>query len=173
MSKCFVRAATLEDAGNAIAVLRASISELCAADHKKDAATLAKWLGNKTPERFASWINDPKNYVVVGIVEGELKGVGLIEIGGDLRLCYVHPDRQRVGVARLMVAELEAQAQRWGMREIRLTSSANAKGFYERLGYASAGEPIHEFGVLWDFPYRKMLPKDEPFAGNVVQTVAG
>ena len=157
MSKCFVRKATLEDAGNAIEVLRASISELCAADHKNDEATMARWLGNKTTEVFASWIYDSKNHVVVGIFEGELKGVGLIETSGDLRLCYVHPDRQRVGVARLVVAKLEAQARQWGVSEIRLTSSANARGFYEHLGYVSAGEPIHEFGVLWDFPYRKTL----------------
>jgi GNAT superfamily N-acetyltransferase len=94
---------------------------------------------------------------VVGVVEGEVKGVGLIEKGGDLRLCYVHPDRQRSGLGRAMVDELEKQASRWGLREIRLTSSANARTFYECHGYVSAGQPIHEFGVLWDYPYRKDL----------------
>lgn len=161
MTKFFVRAATLEDAGDAIATLRASISKLCAADHQNDPATLARWLSNKTEDVFASWILDLKNYVVVGLAQGELAGVGLIETGGSLRLCYVHPDRQRLGVASLMVAELEAQAQRWGLREIRLTSSANARGFYEHLGYVSAGQPIFEFGVLWDFPYRKGLLQND------------
>ena len=142
---------------HAISVVRASILELCALDHNGDGPTLARWLGNKTIETFAVWLRDPNNYVVVGVLEGDVKGVGLIEKSGDLRLCYVHPDHQRRGLGRAIVDELEKQATRWGLCEIRLTSSANAKTFYERHGYVSAGQPIHEFGVLWDYPYRKQL----------------
>lgn len=158
MTDHFVRPATLGDAAAATAVLRASISELCVLDHKNDPATLQRWLANKTPETFAAWVNNANNYVLVAIVEGDVKGVGLIEKAGNLRLCYVHPDRQRVGLGRLIVSDLEVQARRWGLQEIRLTSSANARAFYERCGYVPAGEAVHEFGVLWDYPYRKNLP---------------
>jgi len=50
-----------EDAPAACQVMRRSIAELCVADHQNDEAILTRWLGNKTPEIFASWIRQPDN----------------------------------------------------------------------------------------------------------------
>jgi len=49
-----IRDATAADAGAACDVLRASIAELCVADHLNDADILGRWLANKTPENLAS-----------------------------------------------------------------------------------------------------------------------
>jgi hypothetical protein len=55
-----IRVARTEDAEQACTVLRRSIQDLCHADHNGDAAKLADWLSNKTPENVASWISNPR-----------------------------------------------------------------------------------------------------------------
>ena len=54
-----IRDATAADAAAACEVLRASIAELCIADHRNDPDILGRWLANKTPENVARWAADP------------------------------------------------------------------------------------------------------------------
>lgn len=154
-----VRRASPRDAAGAVDTLRSSITELCLEDHQNDAATLATWLQNKTVEHFNRWLLTPTNFLVVGDDGAVICGVGLIDQGGHVRLCYVRADRQRLGVGRALLNALEAQASSWGLGEVRLTSSATARKFYERQGYAADGEPVPAFGVARGYPYRKRLPE--------------
>ena len=152
-----VRPASVADATGAVDVLRRSITELCVEDHRNDAASLAHWLRNKTVEHFERWLLEPSNVVLVcaGVTVG---GVGLVTRGGQIHLCYVAPDRQRQGVGRALLLAMEAQALRSGLEEIRLTSSATARGFYEKHGYVPDGQSVPAFGVVHGYPYRKSLP---------------
>ena len=152
-----VRPASIRDAVGAVAALRNSITELCFEDHQNDAATLANWLRNKTVEQFERWRLEPTNFLAVGDDGAVICGVGLIDQSGRVRLCYVRADRQRLGVGRALLTALEAQASSWGLSEIRVTSSATARRFYEKQGYASDGEPVQAFGVARGYPYRKRL----------------
>ena len=147
----------MRDAGAAVAVLRDSITQLCVADHQNDRTTLERWLRNKTADHFQQWLADPENFLVVAEVDSVLSGVGLVDVRGDVRLCYVSPGRQRLGIGRALLRALEAQAIRWNIAEIRLRSSANGRAFYEHLGYHSTGGPVSAFGVLRDYPYAKTL----------------
>jgi GNAT superfamily N-acetyltransferase len=52
---------------------------------------------------------------------------------------------------------LEARAKAWGLTDLTLGSSADARAFYERHGYVSAGDPSPAFGTSVCFPYRKQL----------------
>ena len=61
-----VRAAVPEDAAAACQVMRRSIAELCVADHRNDPAITERWLSNKTPEIFKSWIR-PDNSLLVAV----------------------------------------------------------------------------------------------------------
>ena len=62
--------------------------------------------------------------------------VGTIALGGDrLRSLFVDPELQQAGVGARLVAHLEAHARKVGVRELSLSSSLTARGFYERLGY--------------------------------------
>ena len=45
-----------DDAAEACAVIRKSITELCHLDHGEDEAYLSKWLSNKTIENVSRWI---------------------------------------------------------------------------------------------------------------------
>jgi hypothetical protein len=51
-----IRDAVPEDASAACRTNRRSIAELCVADHHNDRTILRKWLSNKTPEIFKTWI---------------------------------------------------------------------------------------------------------------------
>jgi GNAT superfamily N-acetyltransferase len=155
MTPFSVRPANASDAPAAVALLRASITELCVADHQNDPATLARWLRNKTTEHFLEWRANPEGLIVVAEDALGLSGVGSITRAGNLNLCYVRPGQQRVGVGRAMIAVLEAQAQRWGVSEIRLFSSLGARAFYEGQGYASSGDPTPAFGIMLNYPYVK------------------
>ena len=157
VSRVIVRLATPADAPNAIALVRASISELCVDDHQHDLATLERWLSNKTVESFLRWLADPDSYLVVAELGDALQGVGSARKGGLVTLLYVAPGRQGAGVGSAILSELEARAARWGDRELSLTSSRRARAFYERRGFVAAGEPQRKFGVLIEYPYRKAL----------------
>lgn len=158
MIPCTIRFAVTQDAPFAVAVLRSSITQLCVADHQNNAATLERWLRNKTPEQFLRWLADPQNCVVVAEIESVLCGVGLIRTSGDLDLCYVQPGWQGAGIGRALLSALEAQARNWNLLQIRLISTVTARTSYERHGYLfTKQEWTPRFGLLQDYHYTKFL----------------
>jgi len=152
-----VREASPDDAGAVIDVVRESITLSCTIDHRNDPYTLTKWLENKTPQTFVSWLSNTDNFCVVAHLNECLSGVGLLHRGGEIRLFFVAPDAQRRGVGRAIHASLEAKAALWGLRTLHLQSTALARQFYEALDYQSGGAAKLRFGVLQYYPYEKIL----------------
>ena len=152
-----VREASSDDAKAVIDVVRKSITISCAIDHRNDSYTLAKWLENKTPQNFVSWLSNTDNFCVVAHLNESLSGVGLLHRGGEIRLFFVAPDAQRHGVGKAIHASLEGKAALWGLRTVHLQSTAVARQFYEALDYQSSGAAKLRFGVLQSYPYEKML----------------
>ena len=163
-----VRPATAQDAAPAIEVVRQSIMVSCEADHKNDGATLDRWLANKKPESFESWIANPENFCVVAESEGVVRGVGLIHCSGEVRLFYVSPDHQRRGFGRRIHLALESHALSLGLPRMRLESTLLARKFYEALGYKPAGTEKPRFGVLRAYPYEKPLQPDSSIQATVL-----
>ena len=157
MAAVSTRPAEPSDAGAAIAVVRSSITELCVADHENDPAKLERWLQNKTDAHFCRWLADPDNFLVVAELAGAPCGVGSLHRSGDIRLFYVQPGKQGLGVGRALLGALEQRAQSWQLSELTLNSSARARPFYEHHGFTSTGEPTCGMGVVRCFPYRKPL----------------
>ncbi|HUB27935.1 MAG TPA: hypothetical protein VL992_21095, partial [Tepidisphaeraceae bacterium] len=60
-----IRDAKGEDAVESCEVMRRSIAELCGADHKGDPEILGRWLGNKKPDIFRTWIAQPGSNLLV------------------------------------------------------------------------------------------------------------
>jgi len=97
---------------------------------------------------------------LVAVEEGAGAVVGCVlfrwlgEGSGRLFQMAVAPERQRRGLGRRLVAELEAEVGRRGAREIVLHARAAAVSFYERLGYAvdEAVAPLIEVTI----PHRLM-----------------
>jgi len=152
-----VRCARPEDADAAADLLRRSITELCAADHRGDADTLSKWLANKTPSHVLEWLANKDQYCVIAENDSRLLGIGLIHRSGEIRLCYLAPGNQGRGIGKAICLALETQARTWGLRELRLESTLSARSFYERLGYRAAGAATRGFGLSHCHPYAKTL----------------
>jgi len=152
-----VRAATLDDATAVIGVLRESITKLCVADHHNDSETLNQWLCDKTIDAFNGWLASSDTFVVVGEMNLSVCGVGSVHSGGEIRLCYVQPGKERLGVGGSMLRALEARARDWGLPRSRLMSAFHARSFYEHHRYVSTGPPTSGFGISRCHPYSKDL----------------
>ena len=71
--------------------------------------------------------------------------VGTIALGADrLRTLFVEPELQGSGLGAKLVAHLEAAARQAGVRELKLSSSLTAQGFYARLGYRTVRPEEHD-----------------------------
>jgi GNAT superfamily N-acetyltransferase len=151
-----IRNATVEDAQAASEVLRRSISELCVADHRDDPAALSRWLSNKTPEIFMSWIAQPRNSVLVAVENENILGVGAVTDAGEITLNYVSPDARFRGVSRTLLSALEARAWERGNVRCTVTSTETARRFYVAAGYVESNPPIGTFGTS-GYPMSKPL----------------
>jgi N-acetylglutamate synthase-like GNAT family acetyltransferase len=131
-----VRPAKIEDAHEACAIMRRSITELCYADHNGDELVLDKWLSNKTVENVTRWI--AQSYVVVAEEEGAMLGIAAMSSSGKITLNCVAPQARFRGVSKALVWRLEAQARVLGLSECILETTQTALRFYQSLGYVKS-----------------------------------
>src|SRR5436190_10493851 len=111
-----IRDATPDDAAVACAVLRASITELCVADHRNDPGILGRWLANKTPEIVAGWAADRDSALLVAVDGAAILGVGAVKDCGEITLNYVAPAARFRGISAALLAALETRAAQRGNR---------------------------------------------------------
>ena len=148
-----VRNARLADAPQMSAVLIASITELCVADHRNNPETLAGWLANKTPEGVGKWFANPETTLVVAEHKGEIAAVGGFNTAREIMLNYVAPSHRFAGVS---TALLEGMELGLGPGEATLNSTETAQRFYKRRGWKIVGDPQKHRGVD-GYPMRKLL----------------
>lgn len=152
-----IRDAKPEDAAAACAVLRASISELCAADHRNDPTILGRWLANKTPEIVGSWIGDPNASLLLTVEAEAILAVGSVRNSGEITLNYVSPAARFRGASSLLLEALETRASERGNGVCTLVSTETAHRFYLARGYVDAGAPEGRFGTSSSYPMTKKL----------------
>jgi GNAT superfamily N-acetyltransferase len=152
-----VRPALAADAAEAIEVVRSSIRELCVIDHDNDSQTLDHWLANKTWSNFATWLQNPDNFCVVAELRDRIAGVGLLHRSGEIRLFYVAPGAQRLGIGGAICTALEECGRSWKLPALELCSTAAARAFYAAHGFEPSGPQQHIHGKLACFPYRKPI----------------
>jgi predicted N-acetyltransferase YhbS len=142
-----IRPAVPPDAAAVCEVLRRSIAECCALDHRNDPAILAAWLGNKHPAMVRSWFESPTNYSLVALSQGEVVGISLLTGAGKLALCYLLPEAQRQGAGTALLRRMEEQAVASGMKALYLHSTVTAEGFFAAAGYRRDGNVRSPYGV--------------------------
>jgi len=153
-----IRDAKPEDAEAACAVLRASIIELCAADHNDDPVLLERWLANKQPEIVAGWIAKTDRSVLVAVNDDDaILAVGSVNDTGEITVNYVSPHARFRGVSRALLTALEARAAERGNTVCRLHSTETAHRFYLANGYVDDGKPIRKFGMNSGYPMSKRI----------------
>ena len=142
-----IRAATQADAGAACRLLCRSISECCSEDHRNDAAVLAAWLGNKTPENVASWFECASHHSIVASNGDDVVGVAIMTRQGRIVLFYISPDVRSTGTGKALLDALEAQAKEWQLRALQVASTLSARNFYQRNGFDYCGPARTAFGT--------------------------
>jgi GNAT superfamily N-acetyltransferase len=152
-----IRDATAADAAAACEVLRASISELCVADHRNDPEILTRWLVSKTPENLAAWIADSEASMLLAVEDDVVLAVGAVRNDGEITLNYVSPTARFRGASSALLAALEARAKERGNTTCKLLSTETAHRFYLNRGYVGRGEPQHKFGTSSSYPMSKSI----------------
>ncbi|SDR79177.1 GNAT family N-acetyltransferase [Bradyrhizobium canariense] len=151
-----IRDAVPDDAPAACQVMRRSIAELCTADHNNDATILQKWLSNKTPEIFKSWIK-PDNSLLVAVDGDSILVVGCVTSAGRITLNFVSPDARFRGVSSALLTALEHRAVERGNEHCTLESTETARRFYLARGYCEDGPAGGKFGTAGAYPMSKRL----------------
>ena len=152
-----IRDATAADAVKACEAIRASIAELCIADHKQDPEVLARWLASKRPENVAAWSASSGSSLLVAAEGDAILAVGGVKDDGEITLNYVAPQARFCGVSAALLKALEARAIERGATEITLLSTETAHRFYLARGYRDTGPSLGKFGTASSYPMSKML----------------
>jgi GNAT superfamily N-acetyltransferase len=151
-----IREAVPEDAAVACRIIRRSIAELCVADYRNDLAIPERWLSNKTPEIFKSWIK-PGNALLVAVEDNSILAVGCVTDAGGITLNYVSPDARFHGVSSVLLGALEDRAIERGNELCTLKSTETARRFYLARGYSEEGPADGKFGTTSGYPMSKRL----------------
>ena len=159
-----IRKAVPLDGAAACALLRRSIEQGCALDHRGHPEILDNWLANKNADNVAAWFASPTNHAIVAERDGQLLGLALLTRAGKLALCYVEPDALRIGVGRALLAAVEEQARAWNIGKLHLHSPASTASFFERHGYANAGLEKSCFGLECSLMWKQL--DAEPLGGD-------
>lgn len=148
-----VRRATLADAPAMSAVLIASITELCVADHHNNPEALASWLANKSPEGVAQWFANPANTLLVAERNGEIAACGAFNTGRKIILNYISPRHRFAGVSKALLQAMESAL---GPGVGTLDSTKTARRFYLAAGWQEDGPP-EPYRYVEGHPMRKLL----------------
>jgi GNAT superfamily N-acetyltransferase len=152
-----IRDAAKADAAAACEVLRASITELCVADHRNDPEIVGRWLANKTPENLTSWIADPEASLLLAVKGDEILAVGAVRNDGEITMNYVSPAARFRGVSTALLEALERRAKERGNTNCNLLSTETAHRFYLDRGYVGVGAPQGKFGTASSYPMSKKI----------------
>lgn len=148
-----VRPARIEDAEAMSALLVASISELCFADHQHQPEALARWLANKTPEGVRGFFANPQNRLFVAEQDGALAAVGGCNDAREIILNYVAPAHRFSGASSALLSAMEAEL---GPGEATLSSTLTALRFYLRRGWSETGA-LDRYAGMIAYPMCKQL----------------
>jgi GNAT superfamily N-acetyltransferase len=153
-----IRPATDADVDAMSAVMIASITELCAADHHDDPVRISHWTRNKSADGVRTMLANPDLSILVAEFDDAVVAVG--GIAGDvITLNYVAPAYRFRGISKILLERLEAELKARGHGTGRLMSSATARRFYIRMGWTDAGDPGPDYSVS-GWPMRKRLARD-------------
>jgi len=123
------RPADTEELGE---VFRRSVREVASRDYRP--AQIEAWV--LAPGETAAWADRMQNRITfVAEENGCLIGFIQYEPPDHIDMTYVHPERQRIGVASALLATLEAEARRCGVELLNVEASITSRPFFERRGY--------------------------------------
>ncbi len=160
--------------------------------HPKDAAAVVALfrdtvrrvnIRDYSPDQVRAWAPDDLGvgwagklagrFTVLVEAGGSVLGFADLEDDGHFDHLFVHADFQRCGVGRALVAVVEDEARRRGLRRIFTEASITARPFFERQGYVVLQEQtVHSRGQAFiNYRMEKILetaPDKEPLPHQTV-----
>ena len=113
-------------------VFRRSVREVASRDYRP--AQIEAWAA--APGDIAAWEERMRDRVVfVAEEEGRLIGFIQYEPPDHVDMTYVHPERQRMGVASGLLATVEREARRRGGAILNVEASITSRRFFENRGF--------------------------------------
>jgi len=100
---------------------------------------------DEAAQKVVAWKDSMlRNITFIAESSGQIIGFADVTYEGELDRLYVHKDNQRRGIASALLKNLEAEADRLGLKEIRTDASITAKPFFERHEYRVVQSQIVE-----------------------------
>ncbi len=100
------------------------------------------WAGLLSPDTYTALLK--KRIILVGADATDIVGFGQLDPeNSELQAVYVRPERQRQGIGRRLLSELEGQARALGISRLEVSATLNAVTFYEQNGYAPRRAAVH------------------------------
>jgi ribosomal protein S18 acetylase RimI-like enzyme len=117
-----------------------AVRETCSRSYS--AEQIDAWAGVLSPDNYVAALQ--KRVMLVATDAASVVGFGQLDPDeGEVDAVYVQPERQGEGIGRMLLSALEGQARARGIRELELSATLNAVGFYERAGYARRRTVVH------------------------------
>ncbi|MBX9738843.1 MAG: GNAT family N-acetyltransferase [Beijerinckiaceae bacterium] len=142
-----IREAGAQDTQAACDLVRASITQLCTADHQNMQAIVDGMLINKTPANMQAWIEAPGSFVLIAEIDGAMAGVGGLTGDGEITMVYVAPEHRFSGVSKALLARLEDRARELGLPNCALVTTDAARPFFLAAGYVGYDPDEDDFGM--------------------------
>ena len=121
-----------DDAAALMAVFRAAVRIGARKDYTE--AQVKAWAPDVMD--FARWSDRLEGRVTwVAEIDGAPVGFTDLEPDGHLDMLYVHPDHHRRGVARALLAQAAAEAQKLGVTRLYTEASLTARRPFQKCGY--------------------------------------
>lgn len=149
-----IREAKPDDVDAIRVVHRRSVLDLAIDTYPAD--VISGWKPNPEPKSIAHHqesIRSGSELVWVAEISGKIEGFSvLVPTENELRACYVTGVVARKGVGTALLQVLEKRAHELGLKKLKLSSSINARPFYEKHGYVelSKGQHTLQTGVKID-----------------------
>ena len=119
-----------EDLDGVIEVFQRAIREVACRDY--DAGQIAAWSAVDRDE-WDDWRLTRPTWVAV--LDGRIVGFSDLEADGHLDMMFVHPETQGIGVASLLLGQVEAAAREQGLDLIFTEASLTARPFFAARGF--------------------------------------
>lgn len=128
-----IRPYRLSDVADTMAIFLGAVTETAAADYSPE--QIQAWARPEARE-LSTWhaaMNARNSYLVT--VDGEPAGISDVDPKGYLDMMFVSPRYPRLGVARLLLADVEAHARAERLTELTADVTITARPFFERYGF--------------------------------------
>jgi putative acetyltransferase len=134
------RPATTQDIGAMWALRTRAVRAGCAAHYAS--AVIDAWCAAAPPERLPDLLQAGGGLVTE--VEGAMAGYAVLDVAtGEVDAMFVEPALQGRGIARELMAAIEALAGARGIARLFLSASLNAVPFYLRVGFVAVREELY------------------------------